>query len=109
MEWRESENAEASQPKEIDFDYGSNVVFVRKDFVKKESDGAHPEHWKYLETKIPLSDWEYYKKLMQHDTEIGEAQDAAVELANVATNNTSQIEELQNAIVELGAVIGGGE
>lgn len=107
MEWKRSENAEAVQPKEIEFEYNSGVVFVRKDFAKHDSDGLHPEHWSYMEIKVPLSDWEYYKQLMAHDTEISEAQDAAVELAGVAADNISRMEELETAVAELGTLIGG--
>lgn len=107
MEWRHSENGEATQPDAVQFDYTCNTVYVRKDFAKhdaEEGDNPRPEHWSYKEIKIPLSDWEYWKQLMAHSEEITEAQDAAVELAGTTADNTAMIEELQAAIAELGTL-----
>lgn len=108
MEWRHSENGEATKPDEIQFDYRCGTVYVRKNFVKHEAEEkenyTRPEHWSYSEIKIPLEDWEYWKQLTTHSEEISEAQDAAVELAATTSDNTSMIEELQAAIAELGTL-----
>lgn len=105
MQWRKSQNSQPERPNEIQFDYNCNTVYVRKNFERKKNKGINqPEFWTYMEIKIPLNDWEYWKQLMEHAKEIEETQEAAVELAGTTADNTSMITELQTAIAELGTL-----
>lgn len=108
MEWRISTNLNPTKPDAVQFDYNCDTVYVRRNFTKKEeqNDGriSIPEHWEYDEIKVPLETWEFMKTLIEHTGKINESQDAATEIASIAADNTSMIEELQAAIAELGTV-----
>ena len=57
-----SENSNRMKPLEIEKD--AFCFFVRKDFVlvpeKDEGGQTRPEHWEYMEDKIPIEQWTTY-------------------------------------------------
>ena len=57
-----TENSNSVKPLEIEKDV--HCYFVRKDFVlipeQKNDNETRPEHWEYLEDKIPEDQWTTY-------------------------------------------------
>lgn len=72
-------------PLEVDKVSSSNYVYLRKDIVKeeKENDGTIDIIYKCMEQRIPKNDWELYEKILSHDVELTEVQDALIELSGL--------------------------
>lgn len=72
-------------PLEVDKTSSSNYVYLRKDIVeeRKENDGTIDIIYKCMEQRIPKNDWELYEKILSHDVELTEVQDALIELSGL--------------------------
>lgn len=70
-------------PLEVDKVSSSNYVYLRKDIAKEEkkNDGTIDVIYKCMEQRIPKNDWELYEKILSHDVELTEVQDALIELS----------------------------
>ena len=83
--WYKSEGGDI-KPAAVDETSSKKVVFVRKDFRQEERtdmDGEPYLVWVWYETKIPKEDWETYKMAMQNTTDIADLTDAVIELAGI--------------------------
>lgn len=69
------------KPSELDMSSDSSVVYVRKNIkkVKKEEDTVY----QYEENEIPKEDWELYQKISENTNDISDVQDALIELAEI--------------------------
>ena len=81
--WYEAEYS--NMPLEIDDTSSSEYVYVRRNIVKEEKKNkdAVDVFYRCEEQKIPKKDWEFYEKLLSHDVELGEVQDALIELSGI--------------------------
>lgn len=75
--WRVVENSSSVKPEAIDRNLSERYVYVRKDFEEVQNldqDGkpTGETHWRYLEQKIPVSDWEIYQTAIVADTKSDE-------------------------------------
>jgi len=78
--WYESESI--IKPLEVD-DLSSKVyVYVRND-IKEVVDDEKGTYYTYREQKVKKDDWELYKKVSNHSTELAEVEDALMELAEL--------------------------
>ena len=71
------------KPEDVDDKSSSKYVYVRKDIkcVKKDEDDI----FVCQEQCILKDNWEIYKKIIGHDTELSEVQDALIELSQIIT------------------------
>lgn len=76
-----------NRPDEIDKTSSAKYVYVRKDIAEteREQDGETVTMWTAMENKVLKGDWEQYEAIMSHTTELSEVQDALVELAGLIT------------------------
>jgi len=77
--WYESESI--IKPLEVDETSSEVYVYVRKDIEEVEKEDEKVFH--YIEQKIKKEDWELYKKVNGHSTELSEVEDALMELAEI--------------------------
>lgn len=80
MDWYEAYSSE--KPEQVDFT-SKKWVRVRKDIVFVPGDDIIEPHYKYLEKKIKREDWDLFKKVQNHGSEIVDVMDALVELADM--------------------------
>lgn len=78
--WYESEST--VMPLEVDNTSSSVYVYVRKD-IEEVTDEEKGIYYTYKEQKIKKEDWELYKTLNNHTTELSEVEDALMELAEI--------------------------
>ena len=79
-------NAEYSNmPLEVDNISSSEYVYVRRNITKKENKNEDDIDIVYTceEQKVPKKDWELYEKVLSHNVELTEIQDALIELAGI--------------------------
>ncbi len=85
--WINAENGDSTKPSTIDSTSSSTHVYVRKDFEEVptyDQDGEQiGTHWKYKEQCIPKEDWEIYQTAMQNTADINDLTDAVIELAGI--------------------------
>ena len=81
--WYRNENGSDVKPNVIDKTTSGKFVYVRKDFVLIEATEDIPAHWQWMETKIPVDDWEIYAKAIDHDTALDDVYSALTELAEM--------------------------
>lgn len=81
--WYRNENGSDIKPSVIDKTTSKKFVYVRKDFVLIEATEDIPAHWQWMETKIPVDDWEIYEKTIDHDTALDDVYSALTELAEM--------------------------
>lgn len=71
--WYKSANSDATKPSAVD-KTSSKVVLLRKDFVRiseKTVEGqTTPEHWEYLECKIPADVYVAYEQGLQTEAKL---------------------------------------
>lgn len=81
--WYEAEYS--VEPKEIDSVSSSVYVYVRKDIksIEKKNEANIENVYYCKEQKILKSDWEIYEKMLSHDIELVEVQDALIELSGL--------------------------
>lgn len=81
--WYEAEYS--IEPKEIDNISSSVYVYIRKDIklIEKQNENETENIYICKEQKIPKNDWEIYEKILMHDTELSEVQDALIELSGL--------------------------
>lgn len=77
--WYDAEYS--TRPLEVDETISASFVYLRKDIeeTKKEEDVIYT----CKEKQIPKSDWELYRKILSHDVELSEVQDALIELSEM--------------------------
>lgn len=80
MDWYEAYSSE--KPEQVDFT-SKKWVRVRKDIVFVPGDDIIEPHYKYLEKKIKREDWDLFKEVQNHGSEIVDVMDALVELADM--------------------------
>lgn len=80
--WYSSGNDSDIKPSEVEV--GKTYVRVRKDFElipeKGEGEQIIPAHWVWMEQKIPKEDWELYQKTYENSSEIEDCNNALMEL-----------------------------
>lgn len=81
--WYSNENGSNVKPNIIDKTTSKKFIYVRKDFVLIEAIEDIPAHWQWMETKIPVDDWEIYAKALDHDTALDDVYSALTELAEM--------------------------
>lgn len=69
-------------PLEFDESSSGEYVYVRKNISQQENEDGNVI---YVcdEQKVNKKDWELYKKILSHDIEITEVQDALIELSQI--------------------------
>lgn len=72
-----------NKPTEIDNTSSSTSVYIRKNISFVEATEERDAHWECDEQIIPKSDWVLYEKLLHHDSEISDVEDAIIELAEL--------------------------
>ena len=72
-------------PLEVDDISSSEYVYVRRNITKKEKKNEDDIGIVYTceEQKVPKKDWELYEKVLSHNVELTEIQDALIELAGI--------------------------
>lgn len=72
-------------PQQIDSVSSKKVVYVTKDVeeFEREIDGETVTMYRWLEQKVPKADWKLYQNVMQNSSDISDANDALVELAEL--------------------------
>lgn len=75
-------------PLEVDTESDSSVVYVTRNVTEVErkiSEDSEETITSYVYecNEIPKKDWELYKKLLNHDSDIADVQDALIELAEL--------------------------
>ena len=86
MDWIKAETANDIKPEPIDDKSSKKVVFIRKDFQQAERtdiDGNTYMIWTFLSKEIPKEDWELYKTALQNTSDINDLTDAVIELAGI--------------------------
>ena len=82
--WKTAENGDSVKPSEIDRTSSSVYVYVRKDFEELPSYDIDGEqvgtHWRWLETTIPVEDWDMYTKVITNESDLTDVQLALCEL-----------------------------
>ena len=83
MNWAYSESM--MEPSTLDTTSSKKYNYIRKDIesFEKEIDGETTTWYRWLEQKIPKADWELYQNVMQNSSDISDANDALVELAEL--------------------------
>lgn len=85
MSWIYSESA--VKPGELDVTSSKKYNYIRKDIEEFEKEGEVSGEiipwWRWFEQKIPKADWEVYKVAMQNTSDISDNADAIVELAGL--------------------------
>lgn len=82
IEWRETYFNE--EPSKIDTTSSRAFVRIRKNIEYVQGDGEYIEsHWKCLEQKIPVEDWELYRQIMDHDSALNDIYDGMAEIASI--------------------------
>ena len=80
--WKQSEST--AKPLEVDETSSKSVVYVRRNIteviVQDENSEDRRTVWKYEENKIPKSDWETYKAIMENQSETTDLELAVCEL-----------------------------
>ncbi len=71
--WYKSANSDATKPAAVD-KTSSKVVLLRKDFVRipeeTVGDQITPEHWEYMECKIPTDVYVAYEQSQKTEAKI---------------------------------------
>ena len=72
-------------PLPIDNKTSKKFVYVTKDVeeFEREIDGEIMTMYRWREQKIPKEDWEIYRTAMQNTTDIADLTDAVIELAGI--------------------------
>lgn len=88
--WYKVESWDISEPAPFDDTSSKKVVYVRKDIkaVQIEVPSADGETeikdgYEWMEQKIPKADWEVYRMAFQNTSDISDNTDAIVELAGL--------------------------
>lgn len=81
--WYKNQNGSNEKPVAVDKVTSRAYVYVRKEFVLIEEQEEIPAHWEWMETKIPVADWEIYEKAMRHDEALDDVYSALTELAEL--------------------------
>lgn len=72
--WYKSSNSNAIKPAAVDKTSSSRVVYLRKDFTHipeaTVGDQVTPEHWEYMECKIPVDVYVAYEKTQQTEAKL---------------------------------------
>ena len=79
MDWYEAYSSE--KPEQVDFT-SKKWVRIRKDIEFVPGDDIIERHYKYLQKKIKREDWDLFKEVQNHGSEIDDVMDALVELAD---------------------------
>ena len=86
MEWYKTEGGTAEfKPPVIDDTSSISVVYLRKDFnlETRELEEGQYQIWTYMEQQIPRQDWQLYKTVMENSGDIKDLTDAIIELAGI--------------------------
>ena len=85
--WYKNSNGDSVKPADVDSTSSKVYVYVRKDFTlipaQGEGEHANPEHWEWLEQKVKKEDWELYQTVTGHTSELSDVEDALMELAEM--------------------------
>ena len=81
--WYPNSNGDSVKPDAIDRAGSKKFVYVRKDFRLIPEDGEIPEHWEWLETKIPKDAMTIWEHTTEHDTALDDVYAALTELAEI--------------------------
>lgn len=83
--WYRSQSGGTEKPPVIDETTSKKVVYVRKDFEQidvPDEEGTRTV-WTWLETKVLKEDWEAFKMAWQNTADISDLTDAVIELAGI--------------------------
>ena len=80
MSWKIVENSNDIKPLEVDETSSNHVVYVRRNFELVDANDERPTHYRYEENEVPKENWETYKAVLNHDTQLTDAELAIVEL-----------------------------
>lgn len=71
-----------SMPTEIDDTSSEVYVYIRKN-IEKVEDEEKGTYYTYLEQKIKKEDWDMYRQILTNTSDLSDIQDALVELAEM--------------------------
>jgi hypothetical protein len=78
--WRKNANGDSVRPADVDRDSSRKYVYVRKDFQLIPESGDIPEHWEWMEAKIPKDAVMIYD---EHNEALDDVYAALTELAEI--------------------------
>lgn len=90
MSWHKVELWGIDKPSELDDKSSKKVVYVRKDIKavqisvpSMDGETELKDGFEWMENVIPKADWEVYKSVLQNSSDISDLTDAVIELAGI--------------------------
>lgn len=80
MSWVKVENSNNIKPLEVDEVSSDKVVYVRRNFKLIEGTEERPAHYEYEENVVLKENWDTYKTILSHDSQLTDAELAIVDL-----------------------------
>ena len=81
--WYKCTNGENVKPEAVDITSSRKWAYVRKDFQQVAATEDIPEHWEWMELKIPLETLELYTKTVENATNVDTLTECILEMSEI--------------------------